>query len=214
MCYSSMLTKNQKELEREFLAKFSPEAAVDEGPDYSGFVFPKTPIISSEAPEIITAGQWGLIPGWANDTEIRKFTLNARIETLNVKPSFKDVLDHRCLVIADGFYEWQTTNIKTKKKVKYKITLPDEQAYAYAGLWSEWVDQETGEIIKTYTIVTTEANELMSEIHNVKKRMPVILKKEDREAWLQGENYQAFALPYQVDLVAKPTTQDPQLGLF
>ena len=103
------------------------------------------------------------------------------------KASFRSSLNNRCLVLSDGFYEWQWLDDKGKQKLKFLITRPNEEAFAFAGLWNDWVDKSTGEIIKTYTIITTAANELMAKIHNNKKRMPFILSNEIEEAWLQGE---------------------------
>lgn len=133
---------------------------------------------------------WGLIPFWAKDNSIRKNTLNARFETLREKASFRSSLNNRCLVLSDGFYEWQWLDEKGKKKQKYLITRPNEEAFAFAGLYNDWIDKSTGEIVKTYTIITTKANELMANIHNTKKRMPFILSPEIEEAWLMGEELQ------------------------
>jgi len=91
-------------------------------------------------------------------------------------------------LLADGFYEWQWLDEKGKQKQKYELTLPDNELFAFAGLYSEWVDKSTGEIINSYTILTTEANELMSKIHNTKKRMPVILSADNEKNWLHGHD--------------------------
>jgi len=86
-------------------------------------------------------------------------------------------------VIANGFFEWQWLDPKGKTKQKYEIGLPDEELFAFAGLYSQWINPATAEVKNTFTIVTTEANPLLSEIHNTKKRMPIILKKEDETHW-------------------------------
>lgn len=91
------------------------------------------------------------------------------------KPSFKDSINKRCLVIVDGFYEWQWLDKVGKSKQKYLITHKQDEPFAFAGLYNDWLNPATGDIRRTYTIVTTEANELMAEIHNNKKRMPVSL---------------------------------------
>jgi putative SOS response-associated peptidase YedK len=127
---------------------------------------------------------WGLIPHWAKDDHIRKYTLNARIETIEEKVSFKDSVNNRCLIIADGFFEWQWLDAKGHKKQKYRLHLPNDELFELAGLWSEWTDTSSGEIIKTYSILTTDANELLGKIHNSKKRMPILVAN-DKE-WLQG----------------------------
>lgn len=188
MCFHSKQSKSAQELQHRFNAKF--ENPSEYSPSvYNGFIFPKTPVITNQEKEIIQFYWWGLIPQWAKDNSIRKNTLNARIETIHEKPSFRSNIKNRCLILADGFFEWQWLDDEGKKKQKYLITLPDNNAFAFAGLWSEWIDKNSGEIVKTYTILTTEANEFMSKIHNSKKRMPVILQQENEKEWLNGEVY-------------------------
>ena len=99
------------------------------------------------------------------------------------------------MVIADGYYEWQWLDTKGKNKQKYLITLTSEEPFAFAGIWSEWIDINTGELIKTYSIITTEANDLMAEIHNNKKRMPIILNNDNELLWLNGKDYNLFKKP-------------------
>lgn len=150
----------------------------------NAFTYPKTPIITNTKKNVLQRFHWGLIPSWAKDDEIKKFTLNAKIETINEKPSFKGNVKNRCLIPANGFFEWQWLDPKGKKKRKFLIKVKGEEVFAFAGLWSEWTNNRTGEVIHTYTILTTEANELMSKIHNSKKRMPVIVRPDEYEAWL------------------------------
>lgn len=122
--------------------------------------------------------RWGLIPSWAKDASIGSRMINARAETLAEKPSFKRLLfSKRCLIPADGFYEWQKVN---GGKTPMYITLKEHEPFAFAGLWDSWRTPE-GEELRTCTIITTTANELVSPIHN---RMPVILPTEAREMWL------------------------------
>lgn len=185
MCFFSKISKDAQEVENRFNAKF--DNAKDFKPAfYNGFQFPKTPVIANNDLERIQLFQWGLIPTWAKDDSIKKFTLNAKIETLKEKPSFKNSINKRCLVISDGFFEWQWLDEKGKQKQRYLVTLPNKELFAFAGLWSEWTNKETGEKIYSYTIITTEANELMSKIHNSKKRMPIILAIENEKDWLKG----------------------------
>ena len=202
MCFYSRQTKKAVELINRYNARIVNELQFEMANEYNGFAFPKTPVITNQDNTLIDHLQWGLIPFWAKDNMIRQYTLNARIETLSEKPSFRDSVKNRCLVIADGFYEWQWLDEKGKNKQKYLITLPSEELFSFAGLWSNWVNKETGEIVKSYTIVTTKANELMSEIHNSKKRMPVILSRENENEWISGEAVLDFAYP-EIDLVAK-----------
>jgi putative SOS response-associated peptidase YedK len=89
-------------------------------------------------------------------------------------------------VPADGFYEWQWQDSKGKNKQKFFMHLPDEALFSFAGLWNEWQNQVTGEYYHTYTILTTEANELMAKVHNSKKRMPVIISPQTEMDWLKG----------------------------
>lgn len=184
MCFFSQQSKSAVELKNRFKADFEEEFTPSL---YNGFLFPKTPVITNFEPEKIKLYHWGLIPFWAKDLSIRKNTLNAKIETIKEKPSYKYSVTKRCLVLVDGFYEWQWLDEKGKKKQKYLITLPDKEAFALGGLYSEWVDKSTGEVINSYTILTTKANKLMSEIHNSKKRMPVILDKSIEKEWLLGK---------------------------
>ena len=185
MCFFSKQSKSAIELENRFNAKF--ENGNQYSPSgYNGFQFPKTPVIANTDKSKIQMFYWGLIPHWAKDNSIRKNTLNARIETIHQKPAFRNVVNNHCLVLVDGFYEWQWLDEKGKNKQKYLITLHDNEAFAFAGLWSEWIDKTTGEIIRTYTVLTTAANEQMSIKHNSRNRMPVILSRNNENDWLNG----------------------------
>lgn len=186
MCFHSKQSKAAQELEHRFQAKFGADESFEPG-IYNAFQFPKTPVITHAHPEIIQCFHWGLIPHWAKDDSIRKNTLNARIETIGEKPAFRNAAKNRCMILADGFYEWQWLDEKGKQKQKYLLTLPEEEAFAFAGLWSAWVDEKTGELLHTYTILTTAANDLMSTIHNSKKRMPVILARDQERSWLLSD---------------------------
>ncbi|MDI1234461.1 MAG: SOS response-associated peptidase [bacterium] len=200
MCYSLQVDTSVSNLEKRMnrqahLKKYKPGNQL-------GFVHPNTPVVTSAQSNTIIDLEWGLIPSWAKDKSIQKNTLNAKIETLSEKPSFRSVLDRRCLVIVNGFYEYQWLDEKGKKKQKYLITLPESDLFCLAGLWSEWIDKSTGEVLQTFTIITTEANALMREIHNTKQRMPVVLTPDNEEAWLHGQNIELFAHP-QVELKAE-----------
>lgn len=154
------------------------------------------------------------MPSWATDTSHRHYTLNARIETLHEKKSFKDVIQNRCLIIADGFYEWKWSNKSGSKKEKHLLTIPNEALFAFAGIYSTWIDIE-GNHFNSYSMITTQANELMSEIHNTKKRMPIILNPSDEKKWLDGEAYKKFEFPYSQELVATNLDLDrTQLRMF
>ncbi|MBP3040593.1 SOS response-associated peptidase [Bacillaceae bacterium Marseille-Q3522] len=123
--------------------------------------------------------KWGLVPPWAKDEKIGYKMINARAETLADKPSFRHALKkRRCLIVADSFYDWKLQDPDTK--VPMRIKMKSNELFAMAGLWESW-KSANGKIVYSCTIITTEANELMKDIHD---RMPVILKKEDEERWL------------------------------
>jgi putative SOS response-associated peptidase YedK len=126
---------------------------------------------------------WGLIPSWAKDSKMGAKLINARAETVAEKPAFRSALrQRRCLVLADGFYEWQQQEQK-KQKQPFYFRLSEERPFAFAGLWEHW-EGEDGQEIESCTLLTTEANELMQPIHN---RMPVILDPKDYDLWLDLE---------------------------
>lgn len=123
---------------------------------------------------------WGLIPSWAKDPSIGSRLINARGETLAEKPSFRGSYKYkRCLILADGFYEWKAQP-GTKVKVPHFIHLKNRQPFAFAGLWDEW-NSPDGSQVRSCTIVTIEPNELMAPIHN---RMPVILPHDAYAQWI------------------------------
>ena len=138
--------------------------------------------------------RWGLIPSWAKDRTIGARMINARAETVSEKPSFRTAFRHRrCLVVADGFYEWQR---QEKKKQPFYFRLQDGQPFAFAGLWERWQSPEG--TVESCTIITTAANELMHPIHD---RMPVILDTKDYDLWLdptvqKPETLQQLLQPY------------------
>lgn len=195
MCFHIQITKSKETIEKTFKASFKNSLNFKPSNHINGFDFPKTPVITNKNNKIIEQFNWGLIPTWSKNIEIRKYTLNAKIETLLEKPSYRDAINNRCLIIADGFFEWQWIDDKGKSKQKYLITLSDNSLFAFAGIWSNWVDKKTGEIIKTYSLITTQADEFMSKIHNSKKRMPIILKNENQNNWLEGKNLDFFKIP-------------------
>ena len=156
----------------------------------SGFAHPKLLVFTDKDPNEPQAFSWGLIPGWVKDTktagQLSNQTLNARGETIWEKPSFRGpAKSKRCLIYLDGFFEHHHLKGKT---YPFHIAMKDESPMTVAGLWDEWVNKETGEIINSVSIVTTEANPLMTKIHNNPKaegpRMPVILPKETQNEWL------------------------------
>jgi len=149
MCFHSKQTKKAAEVESRFNAKIDDVALFNPQSEINGFTFPKTPIITNTKPKLIQHYQWGLIPFWAKDESIKKYTLNAKIETLREKPSYRDAVENRCLIIVDGFYEWQWLDSKGKRKQKYEIGLPNKNLFSFAGIWSEWIDRNSGETLNS-----------------------------------------------------------------
>ncbi len=137
-------------------------------------------VIVNEAPDELQFFRWGLIPWWAKDPSIGNKLINARAETLVEKPSFKNAFrNRRCLVPATGFFEWR----RNADKTPYHIMLKSGDPFCFAGLWDKWVTGD-GEIIHSFTIITTSPNELMEQIHD---RMPVILPREQEQRWMSPQ---------------------------
>lgn len=127
----------------------------------------------------LVALRWGLVPSWAKDRAIGNRMINARAETLTEKPSFRAAFrQRRCLVLADGYYEWRSEG---GRKQPYYFSAVSGEPFAFAGLWECWTDKQTGELLQTATIVTTEANVFVSKLHH---RMPVIVSPDVADLWL------------------------------
>ena len=149
----------------------------------SGFEFPLMPVVTHKG---IFFFNWGLIPFWVKDLEqankMRSRTLNAVGETVFEKPSFRDaVKTRRCLLGISGFYEWRDFN---KVKYPYFIQVEGEELFSLGCIYDTWVDKATGEIFNTFSLITTAANPLMEQIHNSKKRMPLIISRKDEAKWI------------------------------
>jgi putative SOS response-associated peptidase YedK len=186
MCYTIKIDHTREELEKRFGAKFNQPDDYKTGSKVSAFSLPLLPVICCDNQAEIRLYYWGLIPYWIKDAsgarEIRMKTFNARSETLAEKPSFRGSLNRkRCLVLANGYYEWQTVE---KNKIPYYIGLNQQPVFAMAGLFDEWSNRDTGEVLNTFTIITTRANPMMELIHNTMKRMPVILSADNEQRWL------------------------------
>lgn len=179
------------------------------------------PLITDAEPKRMQLFRWGLIPFWAKDPAIGNRMINARAETVAVKPAYKHAFKkRRCLIVADGFYEWKKT---PHGKVPHHIRLKSHEVMTLAGLWERWVDKETGEEISSFTLITTQPNELMVPIHD---RMPVIVAPHKRDEWLASttspEDLQELLVPYPADqmeaqavstLVNSPRNDGPELLL-
>ena len=177
--------------------------------------------------------RWGLVPYWASDPKMGYSTINAKAETLTTSPVFREAIQRRrCLVPADGFYEWQPTG--RKKKQPFAFALRDGSLFALAGLFDVWKDKQTGQALFSYSVITTDPNELLEPFHN---RMPVILNPADYERWMApAEPHQLpvdLLRPYPDELMTAwkvgpavgnvkndnagliaPVQEEPQPGLF
>jgi putative SOS response-associated peptidase YedK len=146
------------------------------------------PVIVANSPSRLDIMRWGLVPSWAKDENVGFKTINARAETVAERPAYRAALRyHRCLVPANGFYEWRATR---RGKQPYFIHLSDEPLFAFAGLYDIWYSPDGSEL-RTYTIITCEANALMAPIHN---RMPVILPRDAEAAYLDPTETRVAAI--------------------
>lgn len=162
-------------------------------------------VISDEDPGTLSLYRWGLIPFWAKEPSIGNKLINAKSETILEKPSFKGSFrNKRCLVLADGYYEWK----KEKDKIPYRITLKDNLPFAFAGIWDKWTSSD-GEIVHSFSILTMASPPEMQQIHD---RMPVILSRKDEMKWLErGGDSELLDLikPFPVrDLSAYPVSKE------
>ena len=182
MCFHNSINTDKQSLEKKYKAKLKGE----QKPIFhaNAFEYQKWPIIPNNS-EFIEQMNWGLIPSWADSPskiqDIRSKTLNARIETISEKPSFKNA--KKCIVPSTGFFEWQEVG---NTKIPYFIFVPEMPIFSMAGLFDSHVNTQ-GKLVNTFSILTTEANSLMAEIHNTKKRMPVLLDQKQEQLWLNDE---------------------------
>lgn len=168
---------------------FGLESVVDFAPRYNIAPTQYAPIITNEHPRALSLYKWGLVPSWAKEAAIGNKMINARADGIAEKPSYRSAFKRRrCLVPVTGFYEWQKGDGKTKTPMY--IQVKDAELFALAGLWEVWHSPD-GDELRTFTIITTDANEFMSPIHN---RMPVILHKADYDLWLDPKDVPAQVL--------------------
>ncbi len=206
MCFTVALIRNNKLVTaesyyNELPVKHGNESTDPQLPEYyfiSGFSHPALPTMKSDG---IFLFEWGLIPSWVKDiqtaTEISSKTLNAMGETVFEKSSFKkSIISQRCLLPVSGFYEWRDVN---GVKYPYFIHPADNEMFSLGAIYDTWIDRKTGEIKNTFSILTTSANRMMEKIHNLKKRMPLILTPSDQIKWLDSE-----LKPQQINELIKP----------
>src|ERR1700728_1314187 len=179
----------RKSTRREIAAWFGAEDddALEWGASYN--VAPQTfqPVVrlnrDTGMREIVLM-RWGLIPYWSQDAQIGYSTIYAKAETVATAAAFREAFNRRrCLVPADAFYEWQ--KLDPKHKQPFAIALASREPYGLAGVWERWTDPKTSEALETFTIITTEANDVAAPLHN---RMPVIIERKDYARWLGGDD--------------------------
>ena len=183
-------------LEQRFQAVRSREGLA---PTYNAAPSQALPVICNTHPQEITVSAWGFVPEWADGRADIKPLINARAETVAAKPTFRQAFRaKRCLILTDGFYEWKRAG---KSKVPHRIALKSGESFAFAGIWST-VHDPSRRPYTTFAILTTEANELMAQIHT---RMPVILHARDEATWLNQrcapDEAQALLVPFPADLL-------------
>ncbi|MCC7446715.1 MAG: SOS response-associated peptidase [Anaerolineae bacterium] len=218
MCGRYTITADPTQLAERFNAALPSELIQ---PRFNVAPTQSLPVLLNEGEREIQLLRWGLIPRWAKEPSNDYSMINARAETLEEKNTYRDAFrKRRCLVLADSFYEWQKTpDVKTK--VPMRIMLKSGQPFAFAGLWETWKDHETGELIRSFTIVTTTPNDLVEPIHN---RMPAILLPELENEWINDDTgpdvWRDLLKPYPADLmtaypvsrrVNSPANDDPSL---
>lgn len=186
MCFSVNVNLVKEELEERYGVLFPDKYRYEPSYYYHAYGLPEIPAICSDNPSSVRLLKWGLIPSWvktAGDAdEIRLKTFNARSESIDAKPSFSSSFkSKRCIIPVRGFYEWQHIG---KEKIPWYIYSADNQIFTIAGLYSDWVHPDSGEIISTFSIITTDANDLMAEVHNSKKRMPAIIDRSEEKRWI------------------------------
>jgi putative SOS response-associated peptidase YedK len=186
MCFSVNVNLVKEELEERYGVNFPDKYRYEPSYYYHAFGLPEIPTICSGKPGTFRILKWGLIPPWVRSNEdaqdIRFKTFNARAESVGAKPSFSSSFrSKRCIIPVRGFYEWQHVG---KDRIPWYIYHAEDEIFTLAGLYSEWTPPGSTEALETFSIITTDANELMAEVHNSKKRMPVILGRKDEKKWI------------------------------
>ncbi len=186
MCGRFALMTSTEQLAAQFgVSQTAVETLPPSVPRYN--IAPTQPVVAirlgEDGQRELTFFHWGLVPSWSKDVKIGSRMINARSETVTEKPSFRTAFKRRrCLIPADGFYEWQK-QANGKQPMFIRPAKGEERPFALAGLWEQWHDTEGG-ALQSCTILTTTPNELMADIHN---RMPVIIEPEDFDLWLDPE---------------------------
>lgn len=186
MCFTVNVNLVKEELESRYGAALIDPDKYRPSYYYHAFSLPELPIICSSSPDKIKLLKWGLVPAWVKTTDdanvIRYKTFNARAESIDKKPSFSAPFkSKRCIVPVKGFFEWQHVE---KKRIPWYIYNSENEIMSLAGVYDDWIENNTGEVFSTFSIITTYANSLMAEIHNSARRMPVVLDKSQENSWI------------------------------
>lgn len=221
MCYSNSSTSTTHQLAERY-SKLVPGKPIELNYYFaSGFQFPNWQVVTNDA--VLQQMRWGLLPNWYRGSNWMDFaakTLNARLETCTEKTSYRHLVQtNRCLIPSTGFFEWQTQG---KLKIPYFIKDIKQPVFSIAGLYDTWLNPSNGAQEKTFTILTTEANALMAEIHNAKQRMPLILAPNEESGWLNGAlalqdvsnraNIELEAWEVEKKLILGPSANSPQVS--
>ncbi len=224
MCFYFKQSKDALTLAKRFKVQAGNDEQFVKG-DFNAFTFPKVPVITDKQRDIFSGYYWGLIPDDGADLSIRKFTLNGRIETLNTVKSYRNYVQNRCLIVADGFYEWGVNSekcivrsekcmVRSEKSIvrSEKSIVRSEKSIVNSKKCKYLITLPDESLFAfagiyspngTFTLLTTTANELLAKIHNTKLRMPVILKPEQEEMWLSDTDIKNFSKPFEYELSAK-----------
>jgi putative SOS response-associated peptidase YedK len=204
MCGRYTLFTPRKDLEDRFGATFE----TDFRPTYNAAPGQGLPVIRNDAPDVFSTLSWGFVPSWADDPDERSKPINARAETVAEKPTFREAYERRrCLVPADGFYEWAGDE---GSKRPYRVAFEDDRPFAMAGVWAAWEgtrnqtalgdfgggDDDRTERVETFAVLTTEPNDVVADLHH---RMAVVLEPGAEERWLAGESLPDLLDPHSGD---------------
>ncbi|MBK6340922.1 MAG: SOS response-associated peptidase [Bacteroidetes bacterium] len=215
MCYHYAIKTEKKTLEQKTNLLFEDNNSWKSTEKINCFTLPMLPVVLNEDKKQLKLLQWGLVPFWSKTSKLDVNLANAKCEDIFEKPSWKNpILNRRCLIPATGFFEWK---LEGKKKIPYFIYLPNQTLFYFGGIWDRWINNSTGETIESFSIITTPANTLMEEIHNTKKRMPLIISDHLASEWLVNNTNKSeisnLLVPYDSHLMrAEKTVERPIKG--
>lgn len=186
MCFNASLVQNAEIMAVEFNA-YIDDSLIKPVYFATAFSLPQWPVLKDETPHKFSMLTWGLIPSWTKNDEVardlRFKTFNARIETIHEKACYRKSSDSkRCAIPLDGWFEWKEVR---GRKYPYYIYRENKKPFLLAGLWDRWTNEQNGQEIETFSIVTTRALGVCAEIHNTKERMPFLLSKENSRLWME-----------------------------